>query len=176
VTSHDSNKPDSEHTRLFATADWSESSPIQGQVISKSAALAYISKKLDPQRNWYDQKARRSKIFHYSLLGLSTIATASIVVANSLHFTVLSTGLAVGATIATGFAGMVKFQEQWIRYRSAATALDALKLRYELGMHPCEGPDKHGRLIEEAEKIFEQEQSQWAAKSAENVRQPSSQN
>jgi Protein of unknown function (DUF4231) len=145
-------------------------------LVSKSAALIYLSKKLDPQRNWFDKKATQSKVCHYSLLGASMMATAAIVVANSLHFPALSTGLAVVATIATGFSGMVKFQEHWIRYRNTATALEALKLRYEIGMLPFEGPNKHGLLIEQAEKIFEQEQSQWAAKSAENVRLPASPN
>ena len=58
----------------------------------------------------------------------------------------------------------------------ADAALEALKLRYEVGMHPFQGADKHGLLIEEAEKIFEKEQSLWAAKSAENVRPPANPN
>jgi hypothetical protein len=181
VVSPDVSKPDrefsSEQEHLSLITGGSESSPpAHGSLVSKSAALIYISKKLDPQRNWFDKNATRSKLFHYSLLGTSMIATASIVVANSLHFPALSTGLAVVATIATGFSGMVKFQEHWIRYRNTATALEGLKLRYEVGMLPFEGPEKHGLLIEQAEKIFEQEQSQWAAKSAENVRQPANPN
>jgi hypothetical protein len=150
--------------------------PSHGQLISKSAALTYLSKKLDPQRAWFDKKAERSKLFYYYLLGTSMIATSSIVVANSLHFGALSTGLAVVATVTTGFSSMVKFQEHWIRYRNTATALEALKLRYEIGMHPFDGPNRHGLLIEEAEKVFEKEQSQWAAKSSENVRQPANRN
>jgi Protein of unknown function (DUF4231) len=148
------------------------SPPAHGHLVSKSSALTYISKKLDPQRIWFDKKARRSKLFYYSLLGASMIATSSIVVANSLHFGSLSTGLAVVATVATGFSGMVKFQEHWIRYRNTASALEGLQLRYEVGLRPFDGPNKHGLLIEEAEKIFDKEQSQWAAKSAENVHQP----
>jgi hypothetical protein len=146
------------------------------RLVSKSAAQIYISKKLDPQQKWFDEKATRSKLFHYSLLGASMVATASIVVANSFHFPALSTALAVVATISTGLSGMVKYQEHWIRYRNTAIALEALKLRYEVGLHPFEGPDKHGLLIEEAEKIFEKEQSQWAAKSAENARPPANPN
>jgi Protein of unknown function (DUF4231) len=155
-----------------------ETTPVHspGRLVSKSAAQIYISKKLDPQRKWFDEKATRSKLFHYSLLGASMVATASIVVANSFHFPALSTALAVVATITTGLSGMVKYQEHWIRYRNTATALEALKLRYEVGLHPFEGPDKHGQLIEEAEKIFEKEQSQWAAKSAENTRPPANLN
>jgi hypothetical protein len=148
------------------------SSPAHEHLGSKSSALAYISKKLDPQRIWFDKKAQRSKLFHYSLLGTSMIATSSIVVANSLHLGSLSTGLAVVATVATGFSGMVKFQEHWIRYRNSASALEGLQLRYELGMRPFDGPDKHDLLIEEAEKVFDKEQAQWTAKSAENIRPP----
>jgi hypothetical protein len=154
----------------------SEDLPDHLPPISESAAQTYIAKKLDPQLNWFDKNAQRSKLFHYLLLGISIVATSSIVVANSLHLPALSTALAVIATMTTGFSSTVKFQEHWIRYRSTATALEGLKLKYEVGMHPFEGPDKHALLIAEAEKIFENEQSQWAAKSAENIRQPISPN
>jgi hypothetical protein len=176
VAPSDSNKIELETASGPAT-EASESSPaIQVHLVSKAAALNYISKKLDPQQKWFDEKAARSKLLHYALLGASMVATASIVVANSFHFPALSTALAVVATITTGLSGMVKYQEHWIRYRNTATALEALKLRYEVGMRPFEGQDKHGLLIEEAEKIFEKEQSQWAAKSAENVRPPTNPN
>lgn len=181
VTPSDSNKieiePASECQNSPPANEASEgSSAVQDHLVSKSAAITYISKKLDPQQKWFDEKATRSKLLHYSLLGASMIATASIVVANSFHFPALSTALAVIATVSTGLSGMVKYQEHWIRYRNTATALEALKLRYEVGMHPFQGADKHGLLIEEAEKIFEKEQSLWAAKSAENVRPPANPN
>jgi Protein of unknown function (DUF4231) len=176
VSPFDLNKPDSpsasdnEAAMMAAAAE--NVPPVEAPLLSQAAAETYISRKLDPQLIWFKKKAERSKLFHYSTLGGSMVATSSIVVANSLHLSPLSTGLAVVATIATGLSGMAKFQENWVRYRGAATALETLKLRYEVGMHPFEGPDKHGLLVEEAERIFDKEQSQWAAKSAENVRQP----
>jgi hypothetical protein len=171
LSPHDSRRSDPHFSEADPTA-YQNSPTAEDPLISKSAALTYISKKLEPQRVWFDKRAQRSKLFYYSFLGLSMVATSSIVVANTLHLGALSTGLAVAATIATGFSGMVKFQEHWIRYRNTATTLEALKLRYELGMRPFQGPNRHGLLIEEAEKIFEREQSQWAEKSAEDVRQP----
>jgi hypothetical protein len=178
VAPYDSNKIELEpgsgsQNSPSAAGEASEGSePGHTHPVSKAAALTYIARKLDPQQKWFDEKSKRSKLFHYSLLGASMIATASIVVANSFHFPALSTALAVIATVTTGLSSMVRYQEHWIRYRNTATALEALKLRYEVGMHPFHGPDKHALLIEEAEKIFEKEQSLWAAKSAENVRPP----
>jgi hypothetical protein len=139
-----------------------------GHIVTKSAAQTYISRRLDPQLSWFDKNARRYKYFHYSLLVTSLISTALIVVANGLHYAALSTGLAVAATIATGLATTAKFQEHWVRYRRTATALEGLKLRYEVGSQPFDGITKHGLMIEEAEKIFAQEQSQWETKSIES--------
>jgi hypothetical protein len=143
------------------------STPVDGHV-TISAAQTYISRRLDPQLSWFNKNARRYKYFHYSLLITSLISTALIVFANGLHYAALSTGLAVAATIATGLAATAKFQEHWIRYRRTANALDGLKLRYEVGAHPFDGINKHGLLIEEAEKILTQEQSQWETKSTES--------
>jgi hypothetical protein len=109
VTPHDANSPDpestSEHEHSPQVAGAPESSPpAHGPLISKSAALAYISKKLDPQRSWFDQNAQRSKLFHYSLLGTSMVATASIVVANSVH---LAAGLSLVTAVGVSIFGIV---------------------------------------------------------------------
>jgi Protein of unknown function (DUF4231) len=143
------------------------------QLVPESAAQTYLAKKLEPQLAWFDKKAQRSKLSYYLFYGASFVSTSLIVVANSLHFPTASTILAVVASIATGFSGLTKFQEHWIRYRRTAIALEALKLKYEVGARPFESPTKHGLLIEEAEKIFAQEQSQWETKSTEAAPQTS---
>jgi hypothetical protein len=142
-------------------------------VASDSTAKEYIAKKLNPQREWFDRKARRSKFLHYSLIGMSMAATTLIVLANSVHMPLLSSVLALVATLATGAAGLLKSQENWVRYRNAANALESLKLKYDIGAPPFDGPDRHGLIIQEAERIFAEEQSQWAAKVSESAIHPS---
>jgi hypothetical protein len=143
------------------------------QLVPESAAQAYLAKKLEPQLAWFDKKAQRSKLCYYLFYGTSFVSTSLIVVANSLHFPTASTILAVVASVATGFSGLTKFQEHWVRYRRTTIALEGLKLKYEVGAHPFESSTKHGLLIEEAEKIFAQEQSQWETKSNEAAPQAS---
>jgi Protein of unknown function (DUF4231) len=75
-------------------------------------------------------------------------------------------GFAALAAIATGFLQLGKFHENWVRYRSTVGALQAIKLRYELGLPPFDGDDRHARLIEEAEKAILQEGAQWSAEIA----------
>jgi hypothetical protein len=141
--------------------------------VSSAAASEYIARKLIPQHEWLDRKARQSKIFHYSLLGISVVATTLIVLANGIHLPLLSSTLAVVATISTGAAGILRSQENWVRYRSTANALQNLKLNYDIGAPPFNGPDRYGLMIQEAEKIFSEEQSRWAAKVSEAAFHPS---
>jgi hypothetical protein len=137
------------------------------RLVTESVAIEYISKKVVPQQRWFDRKATRAKFLHYSLLGISMVATTFIILANSIHLPILSSTLALIATMATGATGLLKFQENWIRYRSAANALEHSRLKYEIGAPPFNGPDRHGLIIQEAEKVFVEEQSQWAAKISE---------
>jgi Protein of unknown function (DUF4231) len=125
------------------------------------AGLAYINKRIDPQILWFNEKARSSKLLHYLFFGTAFVSTSCIVIANTTNMRWLTTALAVISSIANGFAGLVKFQENWIRYRGAAIALEGLKLKYELGVQPFSGANRDDRLIEEAEKVFSAEQSKW---------------
>lgn len=127
----------------------------------EGAATTYIAKRLDPQIQWFNTKAKLSKSLHYVFFGVAFVSTSCIVIANTTNMRWLTTVLAVISTIASGFAGLAKFQENWIRYRSTAFALEGLKLKYELGVQPFFGSDKDGLFIEEAEKIFSAEQSKW---------------
>jgi hypothetical protein len=43
-----------------------------------------------------------------------------------------------------------------------SAAMEAIKLRYELGLPPFDGEGRHARLIEEAEKAILQEGAQWS--------------
>lgn len=109
----------------------------RSQSISLKISGAYLHRQeTRPATHLVRPKRPAIKTLLLFATGTLMVATASIVVANSVHLPALSTGLAVVATITTGFSGMIKFQEHWIRYRSTATALEVLKLRYEVGTHP----------------------------------------
>jgi hypothetical protein len=130
--------------------------------VSAEAAASYIARCIAPQRDWYDRKARNAKWLHYFFVGTQMLATTSIPFVNYMTRSLLaSTSLAVVAAAATGFSQMLRVHQRWIAYRSAASALEALQLHYELRLPPFDGADCHDKLIVEGDKIIGEEGAKW---------------
>jgi hypothetical protein len=135
--------------------------------VGSETAKSYFDVRLKPQLAWYETRSRTAKRWNVGLVTTQLLTTSSIPVANALVGTsAVSTAFAALAAIATGFLQLGKFHENWVRYRSTVGALQAIKLRYELGLPPFDGEDRHARLIEEAEKAILQEGAQWSAEIA----------
>ena len=131
--------------------------------VGPEATKAYLDRRLKPQLAWYDARAQVAKRWNAGLITIQLFMTSSIPVANVLlGSSTASTVLAAIAALATGYLQMGKFHDDWIRYRTTAAALDAIKLRYELKLSPFEGNLRHARLIEEAEKAIAHEGMQWS--------------
>jgi hypothetical protein len=131
--------------------------------VSHETASTNLERRLKPQLTWYDSRAQVAKRWNVSLITTQLCMTSSIPVANALLSTsTVSTVLAAAAALATGYLQLGKFHDDWVRYRTTAAALDAIKLRYELKLSPFEGPGRHALLIEETEKAIAQEGIQWS--------------
>jgi hypothetical protein len=136
--------------------------PAAPSKVTAEAAASYIARCIAPQREWYDRKARNAKRLHYFFVGTQMLATTSIPFVNYMtRSLVASTSLAVIAAAATGFSQILRVQQRWIAYRSAASALEALQLHYELRLPPFDGADCHDKLIVEGDKIIGEEGAKW---------------
>ena len=149
-----------------------EASPPPLKHVSHEAANTYLERRLKPQLAWYDSRAQVAKRWNVTLITIQLVMTSSIPIANALLSTsTASTVLAAAAALATGYLQMGKFHDDWVRYRTTAAALDAIKLRYELKLSPFEGTSRHARLIEEAEKAIAQEGMQWSLDTSAKVKE-----
>jgi len=133
--------------------------------VNPEIAKNYLEERLQPQLAWYERRAQTAKRWSVGLISTQLVMTTSIPVANTLagNSTVASTILAALAALATGLQQMGKFHENWVRYRTAASSLDAIQLRYNLGLSPFDGDNRHSRLIAEGEGAMSQEGMQWSS-------------
>jgi len=132
--------------------------------VTPQAATAYLERRVKPQQAWFDKRAGEAKTWHYRLTGAQMVATAAIPVINVFtHSVMASTILAFVAAIASGFAQLWKHHENWTRYRASAAALEALQIRYELRLPPFDGDDAHVKVIEQADRLLGEENTQWVS-------------
>ena len=131
-------------------------------------AERYIVDRLDPQLKWYEDKASAAKTAHHRFAGLQIAATAVVPVLNSFAHDLFAMTYAASiaaciAAVAGGFAGFRRNEENWLRYRQTASALQALKVVYAHRGPPFQGDDRDDMLITQTEQILENESRQWTS-------------
>ena len=136
----------------------------EGGAHQRNSMARFIALRVDPQLAYFEKAASRAKRSHQALVSTQLIATASIPIANALTNSVLlSTILAGVAAVATGLINIFSHHENWIRYRRNAGALEALKVRYELGLEPFTDENRDAVFAEAVEKILSGESEQWTS-------------
>ncbi len=130
--------------------------------ISEKTATDYLEKRLKPQLEYFERESAQAKRWHRYTSIAQLAATVMIPVVNVFwHSVYLSSALAGVAALAAGWAQIERFQERWMSFRQMAGSLDALRLRYELGLPPLDGADRHDRLVADSEALLGQESSRW---------------
>ena len=88
----------------------------------------YIKNRLEPQINWYNNKAT-DNMYRYNVLQILTLVTSSAIsivnVISDLNLIIRILSAVLGGTIAaaTGIIQLTKAQETWLLYRSTAETL-----------------------------------------------------
>ena len=88
----------------------------------------YIKNRLEPQINWYNNKAK-DNMYRYNALQILTLVTSSLIsivnVVSDLDLIIRMLSAVLGGTIAasTGIIQLTKAQETWLLYRSTAETL-----------------------------------------------------
>lgn len=134
---------------------------------AEMSAATYVAKRLSPQIEWYEAKARSAKKRYWFFTVVQFAGTALVPVLNSLSafdrtFLYFSSFSAALAAFATGFIVLQRPMEHWVRYRNAATVLASLRTRHAYKTKPFDEGDADRLLIDMAEQELASENDTWA--------------
>lgn len=131
-------------------------------------AEEYIKSRLDDEIGWYDRKSGYSKLMHHGTRGVEIVCAAIIPFLagfakepntyNALAIGVL--GILVAA--AAGFSSLLKFQENWIKYRTTAESLKKEKMFFQTKVEPYDVENPFRLLVQRVEALVSQENTNWA--------------
>ena len=130
----------------------------------------YIQRRLEPQRNWHNDKAIRNKRRFYVVEVATLLAGAAIPVVNlglvhdAFWAGVLSAILGGVVVVAAAVGKLFKFHENWLQYRALAEALEREKELYSVGAADYAEEDKaerNRRLVERVENLLANTTSQF---------------
>jgi hypothetical protein len=138
----------------------------------------YLETRVDDQINWYGQKATKFKILNIWSRGIiivfsaiipfisvfkpiTTLATISLC---SRLVDILIPLLGSLTSIAAGFSALLKFQENWIEYRTTSENLKHEKYLYLNQSGPYESSkDSYKIFVNRIESLISKENSTWSA-------------
>ena len=128
----------------------------------------YFKNRLDDQIKWYNKKSAINKNY-YIRFKIAVIIMAALVpffTGNSYlaqGFRDVFVGL-LGVAIAalSGISTLLKFQENWTKYRMAAEALIHEKFLYQTGSgYYKDLPDAFQEFVDRIEQILSKENTDW---------------
>ncbi|WP_317928604.1 DUF4231 domain-containing protein [Halioxenophilus sp. WMMB6] len=127
--------------------------------------LRYLSERLQGQITWYDRNATKNKNFYF-LWQTVAIVSAALVPILSLNPEIFRYLIAIcGAlsAVCVGILTLFKYQENWVKFRSASEELKSHLAQYWIGTGPYqERRYAFQRLAENCENIVRAERGQWA--------------
>lgn len=128
---------------------------------------AYLKERLDNQITWYDKKSQLNQRCYKVIQVSQLIAAASIpllsgfVLDKEITFKLLIGGLGTIIAILNGIEGLLKFQENWIEYRTTCESLRHEKYFFDTKTNPYDGSEPFHLLVERVEALISKENSKW---------------
>ena len=144
--------------------------PMPSQAVTDADPIAnpqnYIDTRLKGQLDWYRTKAAKAKRRFTVLASVQFGMTAAVPVLNAIgahdpRFIYLASFCAAVAAVSMGFLALGSHQQNWLRYRQAASSLETIFWLFTNGAAPFNGPDRARLLVERAEDVMAQESGQW---------------
>lgn len=126
----------------------------------------YITQRLDPEIEWYDKKSKSNKCWFVWLRISEIVAAASIPLLNGfskdhIYMLVISGILGVIIIMITGISGLLRFQENWVSYRTTCETLKHQKYLYQVNAYPYNTTEKDQFFVQTIESIISKENSEW---------------
>jgi hypothetical protein len=131
-------------------------------------AEEYVTARLEPEISWYDKKSAKNKLAN-TCSKIVEIVCAAIIpflagYAKSGHESIsIAIGiLGVAVAGSAGISALLKFQEQWIKYRTTAESLKKEKYLFQTKVEPYNVDDPLSVLVQRVETLVSQENTNWA--------------
>ena len=127
----------------------------------------YISKRVEDQILWYDQKSMHAQWWFKKLRFLEIVAAGSIPLfagfGKGQPWTVFIVGI-LGAFVAIVAAvlSLYQFQENWIAYRTTCESLKHEKYLFVTKAEPYHEDDAFDLFVQRVEGLISRENSSWS--------------
>lgn len=126
----------------------------------------YIEERLDGQIGWYDRKSQwnqrayqRLKLFE--LMAASSIPLLSGQIKPDTPWHIVVGVLGALIAVCSGVAGLFKFHELWLQYRTVTEALRHQRFLFLTRSRPYHDADAFPVLVETVEGILANEHTSW---------------
>jgi hypothetical protein len=122
----------------------------------------YLSKRFEPERKWYSEKARYNKKW-MNILNVIVILTGAITpILAALQFTLSTVVTSAVTTIIFSLLKFFKFDEIWLNYRSTSETLKKEEQHFRTLTGPYrEAAEPEKLFVERVEAVISKEQSIW---------------
>lgn len=131
-------------------------------------AEEYLKERLEPEIEWYDQKSGKNKAWNTACRIMEIVCAAIIPLlagyakGGSACVSVAIGILGVMVATCAGISALLKFQEQWIKYRTTAESLKKEKYLFETRVEPYDVDEPLRVLVQRVETLVSQENTNWA--------------
>jgi uncharacterized protein DUF4231 len=128
----------------------------------------YLKTRLEGQIAWYDKKSNLNKWLHVGTRGVEIVCAAIIpFLAGFTNDQVPQIAYAIGAlgilvACAAGFSSLMKYQENWIKYRTTAESLKKEKFLFQTKVEPYDSDKPLPVFVQRVETLVSQENTNWA--------------
>jgi hypothetical protein len=128
----------------------------------------YVTSRLEPEIQWYDGKSATNKRWN-TICRITEISCAALIpflagyAKEGRERISIAIGiLGVAVAVSAGISAVLKFQEQWIKYRTTAESLKKEKYLFQTKVEPYNVSDPLPVLVQRVETLVSQENTNWA--------------
>jgi hypothetical protein len=130
-------------------------------------AEEYLRQRLEAEIDWYDRRSAQNKWLHTVTRGIEIVCAAVIPLlagfTKAEHPVVAISMGVLGVFVATsaGFSSLLKFQENWIKYRTTAESLKKEKFCFQTRVTPYDLEAPLPLFVQRVETLVSQENTNW---------------
>lgn len=132
---------------------------------AESPGERYLKERLEPQIAWFEAKSASSKQRFHALntvqVTLPLLVPLFNLAGRDQPYLIAAAICGAAASAAAAFAIQGRYQENWARYRTTASVLTSLAMRYRHRVPPFDSADRDSQLVGEAEALMQKEATDW---------------
>ena len=127
-----------------------------------------LKTRLESQITWYDRKSASNKTANtwtkiVEIVGAAVIPfLAGYAQSGATWISILIGILGIVVAVTAATSALLKFQEQWLKYRTTAESLKKEKYLFGTRVEPYDGADALSVLVQRVETLISQENTNWA--------------